>query len=90
METPLYPPRQRPSLGPTPDEQAQLVAELAIVSLARSLSTNQDVVDILDHLYQDAGPGHSRLRRMATMTDGLWADLARPAYTRDGPAPLGT
>lgn len=58
-----------------------LAAELAIVSIQRSLAVNTEVVTVLSGLYEDAGPGASRLRRQATAHDGLWSDLARPSRT---------
>lgn len=77
----MHPPRSRPSLGSKPGDASLLAAELAIVSMQRSLEVNTEVVDVLRNLYIDAGPGTSRLRRKATPNDGLWSDLARPTRT---------
>lgn len=77
----MPPSRPRPSLGGPPEDASLLAAELAIVSMQRSLDVNTEVVDVLRNLYIDAGPGTSRLRRKATRNDGVWSDLARPTRT---------
>ncbi|WP_336250307.1 hypothetical protein [Stomatohabitans albus] len=68
----------RPSLGGPPTEASLLAAELAIVSMQRSLTINETVIEVLHTLHEEAGPGASRLRRRATPNDGLWSNLARP------------
>lgn len=70
--------KSRTSLGGPPADASLLAAELAIVSMQRSLFVHESVIDVLHHLHNEAGPGASRLRRKATANDGLWSDLARP------------